>query len=158
MKFPLISFFLLLSQFSFSQEIDCPVENGVIYYNESYDFRTKRDCWNIYKGSNPSKSTDVHSEKPNSVISVTEGKIQKILTIDKLITVLVRRGDNEFYVYSNLNSSDLKKDDEIKIGDEIVMIDKKSEFSDYGDYVLDFQYWQKTEPIDVFDRLKCMKK
>ena len=35
---------------------------------------------------------------------------------------------------------------------------EKSEFSDYGDYVLDFQYWQKTEPIDVFDRLKCMKK
>lgn len=154
MKFPLISFFLLLSQFSFSQEIDCPVENGVIYYNESNDYENKYKIREI----NLCCKTQVYSEKPISVISVTEGKIQKILTIDKLITVLVRRGDNEFYVYSNLNSSNFKKGDEIKIGDEIGMIDKKSEFSDCGDYVLDFQYWQKTEPIDVFDRLKCMKK
>ena len=69
MKFTAITF-LLLSKFCFSQEIDCPVENGVTYYSESYEFRTKRDCWNIYEGSNPSKSTNVHSEKPISVISI----------------------------------------------------------------------------------------
>ena len=157
MKFPLISFFLLLSQFSFTQEIDCPVENGVIYYNESYEFRTKRDCWNIYKGSNPSKSTDVHSEKPILVISISEGKIAGIVLTGNILSVLVRKGD-EFFIYADLNSTSLKKNDEVKIGDVIGTIDKKSEFSDYGDYVLDFQYWQKTEPIDIFDRLKCIKK
>ena len=40
MKF-LTIIFLFLSVFYFSQEIDCPVENGVTYYNESYEFRTK---------------------------------------------------------------------------------------------------------------------
>lgn len=154
MKFPLISFFLLLSQFSFSQEIDCPVENGVIYYNESYDYENKYKIREI----NLCCKTQVYSEKPISVISVSEGKISGILTINNSLIVLVRKGNSDFYVYSNLNSSNFKKGDEIKIGDEIGMIDKKSEFSDYGDYVLDFQYWQKTEPIDVFDRLKCMKK
>lgn len=149
--------FLFLSLFCFSQEIDCPVENGVIYYNESYEFRTKRDCWNIYEGSNPSKSTNVHSEKPISVISVTEGKISDVLHKEDIFTVLVRKGD-EFFVYVDLTSTSLKKNDELKIGNVIGTIDKKSEFSDNGDYVLDFQYWQKTEPIDVFDRLKCIKK
>ena len=70
---------------------------------------------------------------------------------------LVRKGD-EFYVYGYLSSINVKKGDEVKIGDKIGEINKKSEFSDYGDYVLDFQYWQKTEPIDVFNQLKCIKK
>jgi len=157
MKFIAI-IFLLPSKFCFSQKIDCPVKNGVIYYNESYEFRTKRDCWNIYKLDNPSKSTNVHSEKPISVISISEGKVYSIIFTGNLLSILVRKGDNEFYVYSDLNSTNFKKDDEIKIGDEIGIIDKKSEFSDDGDYVLDFQYWQKTEPIDVFDQLKCIKK
>lgn len=149
--------FLFLSAFCFSQEIDCPVENGVIYYNESYEFRTKRDCWNIYRGSHQSPSTKIHSEKPISVISVTEGKISGIVITGNLLSVLVRKG-NEFYIYCNLTSTNLKKGDEVKIGDKIGVINQKYEFSDNGDYVLDFQYWQKTEPIDVFDTLKCIKK
>ena len=157
MKF-LTVVFLLVSVFCFSQKIDCPVENGVTYYSESYEFRTKRDCWNIYEGSNPSKSTNVHSEKPISVISISEGKVYSIIFTGNLLSILVRKRDNEFYVYSYLNSTNFKKGDEVKIGDEIGKINKKSEFSDYGDYILDFQYWQKTEPIDVFDQLKCIKK
>ena len=157
MKF-LTVVFLFLSLFCFSQEIDCPVENGVIYYNESYEYRTKRDCWNIYEGSNPSKSTNVHSEKPISVISISEGKVYSIIFTGNLLSILVRKGDNEFYVYSDLNSTNFKKDDEIKIGDEIGIIDKKSEFSDDGDYILNFSYWQGIEINDIFDRLKCIKK
>jgi len=156
MKFIAITF-LLLSTFCFSQEIDCPVENGVTYYNESYEFRTKRDCWNIYRGSYQSPSTKIHSEKPISVTSISEGKIAAIICTANLLTILVRRG-NEFYVYANLTSTNLKKGDEVKKGDKIGEIINKDEFSDYGDYVLDFQYWQKTEPIDVFDQLKCIKK
>lgn len=155
MKF-LSIIFLFFSQFSFTQEIDCPVENGVIYYKESYEYRTKRDCWNIYKDSYISKSTNVHSDNPISVISVSDGKILDILRTAGILSVLVRKG-NEFYIYSDLTSTNLKKGDEVRIGDEIGEINNKSEFSDYGDYVLNFQYWQKTEPIDVFDRLKCMK-
>ena len=157
MKF-LTVVFLLVSVFCFSQKIDCPVENGVTYYNESYEFRTKRDCWNIYEGSNPSKSTNVHSEKPISVISISEGKVYSIIFTGNLLSILVRKRDNEFYVYSYLNSTNFKKGDEVKIGDEIGKINKKSEFSDYGVYILDFQYWQKTEPIDIFEKLKCIKK
>ena len=157
MKF-LTIVFLFISQFSFSQEIDCPVKNGVTYYNESYEFRTKRDCWNIYKLDNPSKSTNVHSEKPISVISISEGKVYSIIFTGNLLSILVRKGDNEFYVYSDLNSTNFKKDDEIKIGDEIGIIDKKSEFSDDGDYILNFSYWQGIEINDIFDRLKCIKK
>ena len=151
MKF-LTVVFLLVSVFCFSQKIDCPVENGVTYYSESYEFRTKRDCWNIYEGSNPSKSTNVHSEKPISVISISEGKVYSIIFTGNLLSILVRKRDNEFYVYSYLNSTNFKK------GDEIGIIDKKSEFSDDGDYILNFQYWQKTEPIDIFEKLKCIKK
>ena len=156
MKF-LTIIFLFLSVFYFSQEIDCPVENGVTYYNESYEFRTKRDCWNIYRGSYQSPSTKIHSEKPISVTSISEGKIAAIICTANLLTILVRRG-NEFYVYANLTSTNLKKGDEVKKGDKIGEIINKDEFSDYGDYVLDFQYWQKTEPIDVFYQLKCFKK
>lgn len=156
MKF-LTIIFLFLSVFYFSQEIDCPVENGVTYYNESYEFRNKRDCWNIYRGSYQSPSTKIHSEKPISVTSISEGKIAAIICTANLLTILVRRG-NEFYVYANLTSTNLKKGDEVKKGDKIGEIINKDEFSDYGDYVLDFQYWQKTEPIDVFDQLKCIKK
>ena len=156
MKF-LTIIFLFLSVFYFSQEIDCPVENGVTYYKESYEFRTKRDCWNIYRGSYQSPSTKIHSEKPISVTSISEGKIAAIICTANLLTILVRRG-NEFYVYANLTSTNLKKGDEVKKGDKIGEIINKDEFSDYGDYVLDFQYWQKTEPIDVFDQLKCIKK
>ena len=156
MKF-LTIIFLFLSVFYFSQEIDCPVENGVTYYNESYEFRTKRDCWNIYRVSYQSPSTKIHSEKPISVTSISEGKIAAIICTANLLTILVRRG-NEFYVYANLTSTNLKKGDEVKKGDKIGEIINKDEFSDYGDYVLDFQYWQKTEPIDVFDQLKCIKK
>lgn len=156
MKFLTITF-LFFSVFCFSQEIDCPVENGVIYYNESYEFRTKRDCWNIYEGSNPSKSTKVHSEKPISVISVSNGKIANIICTWNLLSVLVRKGD-EFFIYADLNSTSLKKNDEVKIGDVIGTIDKKSEFSDSGEYILNFSYWQGIEINDVFDRLKCIKK
>ena len=157
MKF-LTIIFLFLSVFYFSQEIDCPVENGVTYYNESYEFRTKRDCWNIYRGSYQSPSTKIHSEKPISVISVSEGKIVAIICTGNLLTTLVRKRNNEFYVYGNLTLVNFTKGDEVKIGDKIGEIINKDEFSDYGDYVLDFQYWQKTEPIDVFDQLKCIKK
>ncbi len=149
--------FLFLSVFCFSQEIDCPVENGVIYYNESYEFRTKRDCCNVYRIYNPSKSTNVNSEKPISVISVTEGKISGIVITGNLLSVLVRKGD-EFFVYADLTSTSLKKNDEVKIGDVIGTIDKKSEFSDSGEYILNFSYWQGIEINDVFDRLKCIKK
>ena len=157
MKYMTITF-LLLSTFYFSQEIDCPVENGVTYYNESYEFRTKRDCCNVNRIYNPSKSTNLHSEKPISVISISEGKVYSIIFTGNLLSILVRKGDNEFYVYSDLNSTNFKKGDEVKIGDEIGKINKKSEFSDDGDYILNFSYWQKTEPIDVFDQLKCIKK
>lgn len=157
MKF-LTIVFLFISRFSFSQEIDCPVKNGVTYYNESYDFRTKRDCWNIYRGSYQNPSTNVHSENPISVISVSEGKVYSVIFTGDLLSVLVRKGDNEFYVYGYLSSINVKKGDEVKIGDKIGEINKKSEFSDDGDYILDFQYWQKTEPINVFDQLKCIKK
>lgn len=157
MKF-LTVVFLLVSVFCFSQKIDCPVENGVTYYSESYEFRTKRDCWNIYEGSNPSKSTNVHSEKPISVISISEGKVYSIIFTGNLLSILVRKGNNEFYVYGNLTLVNFTKGDEVKIGDKIGEINIKDEFSDYGDYVLDFQYWQKTEPIDIFDQLKCIKK
>ena len=153
MKFIAITF-LLLSKFCFSQEIDCPVENGVTYYSESYDYKNKY----IKPEINLCCKTQVYSEKPISVISVSEGKIQKILTINNILTIIVRKENNEFYIYSNLNSTNLKKDDEIKKGDKIGEISKKDEFSDKGDYILDFQYWQKTEPIDVFDQLKCIKK
>lgn len=153
MKF-LTIFFLFFSQFSFSQEIDCPIENGMIYYNESYDYENKYKIREI----NLCCKTQVYSEKPISVISVSEGKISGILTINNSLIVLVRKGNSDFYIYSNLNSSNFKKNDEIKKGDEIGIIDQKNEFSNYGDYVLDFQYWQKIEPIDVFDRLKCIKK
>lgn len=156
MKF-LTVVFLFLSLFCFSQEIDCPVENGVIYYNESYEYRTKRDCCNVYRIYNPSKSTNVHSEKPISVISVTEGKISDVLHKEDIFTVLVRKGD-EFFVYADLTSTSLKKNDEVKIGDVIGTIDKKSEFSDRGKYILNFSYWQGIEINDVFDRLKCIKK
>lgn len=156
MKFLTITF-LFFSVFCFSQEIDCPVENGVIYYNESYEFRTKRDCCNVNRIYNPSKSTNVHSETSFFVKSVSDGKIASIIRTSNLSSVLVRKGD-EFYVYGYLSSINVKKGDEVKIGDKIGIIDKKSEFSDYGDYVLDFQYWQKTEPIDVFNQLKCIKK
>lgn len=156
MKFIAITF-LLLSTFYFSQEIDCPIENGVIYYNESYEYRTKRDCCNVYRIYNPSKSTNVHSEKPISVISVSEGKVSGVILTGNLLSILVRKGD-EFYVYADLTSTSLKKNDEVKIGDVIGTIDKKSEFSDRGKYILNFSYWQGIEINDVFDRLKCIKK
>ena len=152
MKF-LTFIFLFISQFSFSQEIDCPVENGVTYYKEYFEYTTMKMC---YLG-NPSKSTKVHSETSFFVKSVSDGKIASIIRTSNLSSVLVRKGD-EFYVYGYLSSINVKKGDEVKIGDKIGEINKKSEFSDYGDYVLDFQYWQKTEPIDVFNQLKCIKK
>lgn len=152
MKFSTI-IFLFLSTFCFSQEIDCPVENGVIYYKEYSEYVTMKMC---YLGT-PSKSTNIHSETSFLVKSVSDGKIVSIIRTDNLSSVLVRKGD-EFYVYGYLSSINVKKGDEVKIGDKIGIIDKKNEFSGDGDYVLDFQYWQKTELIDVFDRLKCIKK
>lgn len=152
MKFIAITF-LLLSTFYFSQEIDCPVENGVTYYNESYDYKNKY----IKPEINLCCKTQVYSEKPISVISVSEGKVSGVILTGIFFSVLVRKGD-VFFVYGYLTSVNFKKGDEVKIGDKIGEIINKDEFSDYGDYVLDFQYWQKTEPIDVFDRLKCIKK
>ena len=152
MKF-LTIVFIFISQFSFTQEIDCPVENGVIYYKEYSEYTTVKMC---YLGT-PSKSTNIHSETSFFVKSVSDGKIASIIRPSNLSSVLVRKGD-EFYVYGYLSSINVKKGDEVKIGDKIGEINKKSEFSDYGDYVLDFQYWQKTEPIDVFYQLKCFKK
>ncbi len=152
MKFIAITF-LLLSKFCFSQEIDCPVENGVTYHKEYSEYTTMKMC---YLGT-PSKSTNIHSETSFFVKSVSDGKIASIIRTSNFSSVLVRKGD-EFYVYGYLSSINVKKGDEVKIGDKIGEINKKSEFSDYGDYVLDFQYWQKTEPIDVFNQLKCIKK
>lgn len=153
MKFIAI-IFLLPSTFCFSQEIDCPVENGVTYYSESYDYKNKY----IKPEINLCCETKVYSEKPISVISISEGEIVGIILTANLLSVIVRKGNNEFYVYGYLTSVNFKKGDEVKIGDRIGEINKKDEFSDYGDYVLDFQYWQKKEPIDIFDRLKCVKK
>ena len=152
MKFIAITF-LLLSTFYFSQEIDCPMENGVTYYNESYDYKNKY----IKPEINLCCETKVYSEKPISVISVSEGKVSGVILTGNLLSILVRKGD-EFYVYADLTSTSLKKNDEVKIGDVIGTIDKKSEFSDRGKYILIFSYWQGIEINDVFDRLKCIKK
>lgn len=152
MKFIAITF-LLLSTFYFSQEIDCPMENGVTYYNESYDYKNKY----IKPEINLCCETKVYSEKPISVISVSEGKVSGVILTGNLLSILVRKGD-EFYVYADLTSTSLKKNDEVKIGDVIGTIDKKSEFSDRGKYILNFSYWQGIEINDVFDRLKCIKK
>ncbi len=153
MKF-LTIIFLFFSQFSFSQEIDCPIENGRIYYNESYEFRIK----NMGKPlGNPICETIVHSKTKSSVKSISNGIVSDVLDNNKnYISVLIRNND-EFYVYSNLSSISIKKEDEVKIGTLIGTI-SESPFSDHKiDYVLEIQLW-KSEFIDIFDRLKCIKK
>ncbi|GAB1356911.1 hypothetical protein MASR1M29_10790 [Cloacibacterium normanense] len=152
MKFIGITF-LLLSTFCFSQKIDCPVENGVTYYNESYDYKNKY----IKPEINLCCETKIYSEKPISVISVSEGKVSGLILTGNLLSILVRKGD-EFYVYGYLSSINVKKGDEVKIGDKIGKINKKSEFSDSGEYILNFSYWQGNQDVDIFDRLKCIKK
>ena len=103
MKF-LTIVFIFISQFSFTQEIDCPVENGVIYYKEYSEYTTVKMC---YLGT-PSKSTNIHSETSFFVKSVSDGKIASIIRTSNLSSVLVRKGD-EFYVYGYLSSINVKK-------------------------------------------------
>ena len=103
MKFLTITFLFFLA-FCFSQEIDCPVENGVIYYNESYDYKNKY----IKPEINLCCETKVYSEKPISVISVSEGKVSGVILTGNLLSILVRKGD-EFYVYGYLSSINVKK-------------------------------------------------
>jgi hypothetical protein len=123
MKYMTITF-LLLSKFCFSQEIDCPVENGVTYYSESYDYKNKY----IKPEINLCCETKVYSEKPISVISISEGKVSDVILTGNVLSILIRKGDNEFYVYSDLNLQTLKKEMKLKLAKKLEKLIRKVNF------------------------------
>lgn len=154
MRFFFKFFFLMAFGFSFSQDWDCPVKNGIMKLKESYHYKVS--IANL--GINSSKDVTIHSPQQSSVFSISEGEVSRVFFIDnKLKAILIKNG-NEQFSYSNLSAVKVSKGDEVKAGTELG-VNAISTFSEAkNDFLLKFQYWSNQEQLDVFDRLKCIKK
>lgn len=144
---------LLTTNFYFSQNWDCPVSDGMVREEESYNYKVS--VANL--GVNSSKSVIIHSHKKSLVFSVSEGEVSKIFfTSNGSKTILIENG-TEQYIYSNLSSIKVSKGDEVKAGTKLGENGISPSPEKKKDFVLNFQYWNNQKQLDVFDRLKCRK-
>ena len=128
---------LLFSNFIFSQDWNCPIYGGFLKVKESYHY--KISVANL--GINSSKDVTIHSTKPSSVFSVSEGEVSRIFFIDnKLKAVLVKNG-NEQYSYSHLSIVKVSKGDEIKVGTELGVNAISSLSETKNDFLLKFHQY-----------------
>jgi hypothetical protein len=88
--------------------------------------------------------------KNNQVISVSNGKVVKIIQSDSGYSIIVKNGNDNFLVYSNLSNTLFKVNDIVE-KDQLIGLANYDEY--YASYIMDFQFWRKDESVKV--DLKC---
>lgn len=141
MKIRFLFLMVLFTNFLFSQ-LPCPLKTGEI-------IPSMLRCL----GSGDDKSLNRIKSDNNQVFSLSEGKVVNILLhSDNSKTLLVRTVDDYFYTYSNLDKVFFKPQDKIEkdalLGLALFDEDEKK-------YLVEFQYWKKTERLKV--ELNCKK-
>ncbi|MCX8523742.1 M23 family metallopeptidase [Chryseobacterium formosus] len=141
MKIRFLFLMVLFTNFLFSQ-LPCPLKTGEI-------IPSILRCL----GSGDDKSLNRIKSDNNQVFSLSEGKVVNILLhSDNSKTLLVRTVDDYFYTYSNLDKVFFKPQDKIEkdalLGFALFDEDEKK-------YLVEFQYWKKTERLKV--ELNCKK-
>ena len=136
-----IIIFLFLNCWALSQ-YRCPMNLGtIILFKAKPDFRPY---------GNPDETMDRIQSKNNQVISVSSGKVVKIIQSDSDYSIIVKIGNDDFFVYSNLSNTFFKVNDKVE-KDQLLGSANYDEF--YTSYVIDFQFWKKGESFKV--DLKC---
>ncbi|MDR2204863.1 MAG: M23 family metallopeptidase [Flavobacteriaceae bacterium] len=110
-----------------------------ICYSQIIDYNSTKNLL-----IDPNNSLTINSNKPN-VISISEGKVSKILKHeDNTYSILIRKGDL-FYVYSHISSvaKKIQIDKSVSKGDKI----GKGIVAENGDYTIQFEMFNKTDQI-----------
>lgn len=141
MKVRFLFIIVLFSNLLFSQ-LQCPLKTGEII----------PPVFRCFGGGGEKSFNRIKSDN-NQVFSLSEGKVVNVLLhSDNSRTLLVRTVDDYFYTYSNLDKVFFKSQDKIEkealLGLALFDEDEKK-------YLIEFQYWKKTAPLQV--ELKCKK-
>ncbi|WP_265429027.1 peptidoglycan DD-metalloendopeptidase family protein [Chryseobacterium sp. YIM B08800] len=135
----LIVLFLHINCWMFSQ-YSCPLNSGRIILNKP----------NFY-GHQDETNNRIKSES-NQVISISNGKVAKIIKSDSDYSLIIKNDTNNFFIYSNLSKTMLKENDTVEKS-QILGLANYDEY--YASYLLGFQFWKKDESIKV--DLECTK-
>lgn len=126
-------------------QLPCPLKSGT--------FISSKPKLNFRPYEHPDETGDRIRSENNQVFSLSEGKVVNILLhSDNSKTLFVRTVDDYFYIYSNLDKVFFKPQDKIEkdtlLGVALFDEDEKK-------YLVEFQYWKKTERLKV--ELNCKK-
>ena len=142
----LITVFLSVNCFMFSQ-LPCPLQSGIKKISIPPES-------GLFRGCIPDRTKNRISSESNKVISLSDGKVSSILVHrDNTKSLLIRSDNDHFFIYSNLdkiffNTKDKVEKDQI-LGTALPDVENEANF------LLDFEFWIKTEPIEVV--LNCKK-
>lgn len=137
----LIIIFLFLNCWFFSQ-YPCPMNVGTIIL-----FQPKPE---FHPYGHPDETRDRIQSKNNQVISISKGKVVKIIQSDSDYSIIVKSGNDDFFVYSNLSNTFFKMNDTVE---KYQLLGSANYDEFYTSYVIDFQFWKKGESFKV--DLKC---
>jgi len=135
----LIALFLHINCWFFSQ-YRCPLNSGRIILNRMSLYGHQDETKNRIKSDS------------NRVISVSNGKVVKIIKSDSDYSLIIRNDKNNFFIYSNLSKTMLKENDTVD-KNELLGLANYDEY--YASYVIDFQFWEKDESVKI--DLECTK-
>lgn len=135
--------FLIIVMISYCifSHAQCPLANGLILTPKQISLTA---CFDetIYK----------IQSKSDKVLSISDGVVSKILNQHIGYTVIVRRKNDDFFIYLNLDRVFFKVNDTIRKDQMIALASQKENDKDY---LLEFQFWKKTQPFKV--DLNCTK-
>ncbi|MBW8523207.1 M23 family metallopeptidase [Chryseobacterium chendengshani] len=137
----LMIIFSFLNCWVFSQ-YRCPMNSGTIIL-----FQPKPD---FHPYDHPDETRDRIQSKNNQVISVSSGKVIKIIQSDSDYSIIIKSSSDNFFVYSNLSNTLFKENDSVE-KDQLLGLAIYDKY--YASYVMDFQFWKKDESVKV--DLKC---
>lgn len=126
------------------QVLECPIKGG---HFKEFDL--------FYSHHNPAESAVIVSDKPDSVQSVSEGRVFKILKHTSEYSVIVMTSDSIFLAYRFFSTVLLKEGESITRG-EIIGLPGKN---DRDRYEIAFSYYPKQSAISVDPRplLNCKR-
>ncbi|WP_267279965.1 peptidoglycan DD-metalloendopeptidase family protein [Chryseobacterium luquanense] len=127
----------------FSQ-LPCPLKSGT--------FILLKPKPNFRPYEHPDETRDRISAENSQVISISNGKVVKIIKSDSDYSLILKNDMENFFIYSNLSKTELKVNDTIE-KDQLLGLANYDEY--YASYIMDFQFWKKDQSIKV--DLKCIK-
>lgn len=125
-------------------QLPCPLKSGT--------FILLKPKPNFRPYEHPDETRNRIRSENNQVISISNGKVVKIIKSDSDYSLIIRNDKGNFFIYSNLSETVFKINDTVE-KNQLLGLANYDEY--YASYVMDFQFWKKDESVKV--DLKCTK-